>query len=446
MKISVKLDANSGGREGLAGVWIEGKELGESYRLDVPLRNVYRRFGVPDKIVLDFAVVASICYAIDKVVPRYDFDDRWTRKLEVEFAVSEPDAWNQVREGFDRALSFLSGDEWITSFRRAKVPLFQVPPGRIFAIKPTRESFDAACLFSGGLDSLAGAIELLENENKSVLLIGHYDSAGPRMQQENLTVALKKAYGDRVELRQIRASQNPRASAERTLRSRSIAFIGLGLLAASAVGKTVPLYTCENGLIALNPALTPSRSGSCSTRTMHPYYLGELANVLKGLGIQNRIVNPYGFKTKGECIRDCGNLALLGRVLRQSASCSHGSRRQMWTRRSQTENCGYCVPCLYRRSALHLSGLDRGSEYGIDIFNPEELGFSADSSLSKDLQALLSFVKRTKTRNQIAREITRSSSLENLSDYTSMVDRGLGELRTWVRANAYPELLAMAGI
>lgn len=140
-----------------------------------------------------------------------------------------------------------------------------------------------------------------------------------------------------------RASQRPRASAERTLRSRSIAFIGLGILAASAVGENVPLYTCENGLIALNPPLTPSRAGSCSTRTMHPFYLDGLRESLSRVGIINEIINPYSFMTKGEAILDCGNLPLVGSVLSMSASCSHGARRQVWTRKEKTENCGYVV-------------------------------------------------------------------------------------------------------
>ena len=366
MKLTISVDGGDRGRHGLASMSIKSRGLDQDYVLDLPFRDVYRRFGPPKSVMLDFALIASLCYAIDKVVPRWTAEDNWTRQLEVDFPVSDAAVWEPARDALARALSFLSGDQWAVSFRTSRTPLF-VAPERVRMISPDRSDFDAACLFSGGLDSLAGAIELLE-AGKSVLLVGHYDSAGPRTQQSNLYLELLKQHGNRVELRQTRASQRPRASAERTLRSRSIAFIGLGLLAASAVGENVPLYTCENGLIALNPPLTPSRAGSCSTRTMHPYYLDQLRLALGQVGIRNEIVNPFAFKTKGECVRDCGNVPLLQRVMAMSASCSHGARRQFWERKSDRENCGYCVPCLYRRAALNASGLDRGADYGIDVF------------------------------------------------------------------------------
>ena len=90
---------------------------------------------------------------------------------------------------------------------------------------------------------------------------------------------------------------------EPSLRSRSIVFIGLGIYAASEVGAEIPLLAPENGTIALNLPLTPSRSGSCSTRTMHPFYLDTLRSVLNDLGLKNSLTNPLGLKTgKGECV------------------------------------------------------------------------------------------------------------------------------------------------
>lgn len=444
MKLTISADGNDRGQHGLAAMSIKGRELDQDYTLDLPFRDVYRRFGTPQPVMLDFAVIASLCYAIDKIVPRWTAEDNWTRRLEVDFPVSDATAWEPARDALARALSFLSGDRWTISFRTSRTPLF-VAPERVRMISPERSVFDAACLFSGGLDSLAGAIELLEM-GKSVLLVGHFDSAGPRTQQGNLYSELQKLYGDRVELRQTRASQRPRASAERTLRSRSIAFIGLGLLAASAAGEEVPLYTCENGLIALNPPLTPSRAGSCSTRTMHPYYLDQLREALVRVGIRNEIVNPYAFKTKGECIRDCGNVPLLKKVMTMSASCSHGARRQFWERKTACENCGYCVPCLYRRAALNASGLDRGADYGIDVFRKAEFDVDGASSTTYDMQALLSFINRLRTPEKIALEITRNSSLREVPSYVDMVGRGLEELRSWLRAKGTRAINKRAGL
>ena len=444
MKLRVTADGSDRAKDGLATFTIESNELPQTYTLDLPYRDVYRRFGRPDPKFLDFAVVSSLCYVIDKVVPRSTAEDNWTRTLEVNFAVSDATAWQPAKEPLDRALSFLSGDTWSTSFRNSRPRVFQTPE-RVRAVAPEREQYDAACLFSGGLDSLAGAVRLLE-EGRSLILVGHYDSPGPKSQQKRLFANLKERYGDRVELRSVRASQKPSASAERTLRSRSIAFIGLGLLVASAVGEGVPLYTCENGLIALNPPLTPSRAGSCSTRTMHPHYLDLLREALTALGISNAIQNPYGFSTKGECIRDCGTVPFLKTLLPLSASCSHGSRKTYWERKEERENCGYCVPCLYRRASLHASQLDRGSDYGIDICRTNEFKLDSASLTTYDVKALCSFLQRMRSPEIIRREITRNSSLSDLDAYVAMVDRGLEELRVWFREKGTAKLRQLAGV
>src|SRR5437899_6888873 len=98
-------------------------------------------------------------------------------------------------------------------------------------------------------------------------------------------------------------------------------------------------------------SLTPSRAGSCSTRTMHPFFLNSLAAALVQVGITNKVINPLELKTKGECANQCLNQTLMAETHESTVSCSHSSRRQDWKRKSAS-NCGYCVPCLVRRAAL----------------------------------------------------------------------------------------------
>src|SRR5262249_4463756 len=140
----------------------------------------------------------------------------------------------------------------------------------------------------------------------------------------------------------------------------------LGIYAASGVGPDIPLHTPENGIIALNLPLTPSRNGSCSTRTMHPFYLDTLRSILSDLGLKNALTNPLGLRTKGEWVIACRDQALLRSLAAKTVSCSHGSRRQDW-KRKKAANCGYCVPCMFRRAALHAAKLDSGKDYGIDV-------------------------------------------------------------------------------
>ena len=135
------------------------------------------------------------------------------------------------------------------------------------------ETFEAVSLFSGGSDSLVGTIDYLaKNPTSRLMLIGHYDAPGPRSQQKDVYEQVSARFPGRTKLVQVRVSQRPAKNIEPSLRSRSIVFLGLGIYAAAEIGKTVPLLAPENGMIALNLPLTPSRSGSCNTPTMHPFY------------------------------------------------------------------------------------------------------------------------------------------------------------------------------
>lgn len=114
-------------------------------------------------------------------------------------------------------------------------------------------------------------------------------------------------------------------------------------------GQTVPLYVCENGLIAINPPLTPRRLGSLSTRTAHPVFLGLVQSLLSDVGIRSEIENPYAFKTKGEMLAGCTDQELLSQYAASTTSCGRFARMGYC-------HCGRCVPCLIRRAAFNAWG------------------------------------------------------------------------------------------
>jgi len=126
-------------------------------------------------------------------------------------------------------------------------------------------------------------------------------------------------------------------------------FIALGMFAASSLGPDVPLLIPENGTMALNVPLTPSRRGSCSTRTAHPHYLAMLRRILSQVGLSNPFCNPLQGKTKGEAVVACRNQALLNALARRSVSCAKRGHKVHWTRRN-ADGCGRCMPCIYRRA------------------------------------------------------------------------------------------------
>jgi hypothetical protein len=245
-----------------------------------------------------------------------------------------------------------------------------------------------------------------------------------------LAAKLGEEFPNRFDIEHVRVAHRPIKAAEETLRSRSFVFIALGLYAAQAFGPTTPLYTFENGLIALNIPLTPSRNGSCSTRTMHPYYLHRLRAVVKALGIANEITNPYALKTKGECITDLKRRDVLAGLADMSVSCSHSSRRQLWVRKS-SKNCGYCVPCLFRRAAMYKAGVDDGQQYGLDVLTGE-LGLGDKLESANDLRAVSDFIRQPLTPALMRKKLIAVAQFPDLDCYAALACRGFAEVRTWL--------------
>ena len=111
------------------------------------------------------------------------------------------------------------------------------------------------------------------------------------------------------------------------------------------------LMVPENGLIALNVPLDETRVGSFSTRTTHPFYLSLWNKLLLGLGLNISVKNPYWDKTKGEMASECKSKDALYETMKLSFSCSSPGKAR-W-RGLSPQHCGYCVPCIIRRAAMH---------------------------------------------------------------------------------------------
>jgi 7-cyano-7-deazaguanine synthase in queuosine biosynthesis len=446
MSISVRFDADRRHEDGLALVTLAGPQV-DCVEVDLPFRDLHRSLGTPNPMALELLLVAGACYVIDKAVSRRPTSDAWTRDLSVEFPVSDPKRWSKVSARLDTALTFLSGDVWRTSFRQANCNLFVAPKRRRkVATNPLEpKTFEAVSLFSGGLDSLIGTIDFLQQHpDSSIMLMGHYDSPGPKSQQIALYEKLTAKFPHRTKLVQVRVSQKPTKNVEPSLRSRSIVFLALGIYAASECGADVPLLAPENGIIALNLPLTPSRIGSCSTRTMHPYYLNAFRSVVRDLGLKNEIANPLELKTKGQCVAECRNLSLLSALASKTVSCSHGTRRQEWKRKNAA-NCGYCVPCLFRRASLHTAQLDSGTEYGIDVCS-DELTVTSHLISADDIRALTNGLRQFTTDAHIRRAITAIARVEPLDGYIALVNRGLAEIRAWIHDKGSTSLREAASI
>lgn len=391
--------------------------------------------AIPD-LAQDFLCIASCIYSADKALPRDGVDDKWTRHIAIEIPVEHVGAWAGVADELSECIGFLTGDRWEISFRHGEKRLVQ-KKARRRSLRFKRAAGEAVCLFSGGLDSFIGAVDwLTENPNKKLLLVGHYDGdvAGPASDQRTLLGICQQKFAGRFNLAQTRVGLSS-GGVDTNFRSRSILFIALGCYFAELLGPSAPVLIPENGPIALNFPLTPARRGSCSTRTVHPYFILGLNRILGQVGIPNIIINPYQLKTKGEMVNECQDQSILGIAYSMTRSCAKASRRMHWINKLGPDGkaplgCGLCVPCLFRRAALHKRGLDT-EVYGIPV---ESVGdFSGDSRA--DLLALVSFLRRGDSDRQLAAGLLGNGSLplDNLTAYVSVVKRMRSEVLKWLQ-------------
>ena len=337
--------------------------------------------------------------------------------MEVSIPVLEKDKWDSTCGKWNRLLSFLTGDIWEIEFRATSEEYgAHKNPNRS---KIDISKCDCVSLFSGGLDSFCGAIELLEN-GKSPVLVGHNEYPKLRYIQEKMVEDFRKNYesqsisflGFTAGARAPMTIEGERLSkTENTSRGRSLLFLCAAISIAGIMGENVPVYIPENGFIGLNISLTNSRKGSCSTRTTHPFFLEGLCEILKSVGIKNNIDNFFAYKSKREIVNLVSGTPSFVDNYKNTISCSHPcvARYNRTGSREYPVNCGFCYPCLIRKASLQdvEPKEDRSTVSFIDC--------ESENSKSADLFAVMSSVHRYKklSDKELRRMIRGTGRLSN---------------------------------
>ena len=299
---------------------------------------VQRAKLVPAARAWDLLSLALSVICADTAEQRGESPDGWTRQIALKVAVSDPGFWNVHRGLIEDQLKFLTTDIWQLDF--AGLGLLPKPPK-----DPVFPDEDCVALLSGGLDSFIGAVDLVANGKKPYVV--SQVSAGDKRSQSYFASKI----GGGLSHLQLNHNVNCPGDNDRSQRARSIIFLAYGVLVATALQRykddqNVDLYMSENGLISINPPLTPTRLGSLSTRTTHPIFIGTFQELLDAAELRVTVKNPYQFKTKGEMLRDCRDQAFLAKHATETTSCGRYARNG-W------EHCGRCLPCLIRRAAFH---------------------------------------------------------------------------------------------
>ena len=411
------------------------RDVPDAAATGVRLYDKMRRLeGTISPKAFDFLSIALSVVTADVFVLRANAPNRFARSIELTTSVQDPMFWATQAANLERTLGFLTGDNWSMSF---------VGDGRLAPMPTSRKGLrqrirlqdaNCVCLFSGGLDSLLGAIDLIEDANRSPFLVSR-ESTGDKQFQTYLRSFLPT----RPHLGANDASQGPEDQygtypREDTTRARSLLFLAMGACVASAIANrngllfsagSIPLYIPENGLIALNPPLSPRRIGALSTRTAHPEFLSGIQQILDAGDIPATIENPFRHMTKGEMLSGNSNVSLAHRLASNTVSCGRWKRKRM--------QCGHCVPCLIRRAAFHASGVDDRTNYWLG---------DLDQVMDKpdrraDVLSVVYAIKRSRTEST-ARWIIRSGTLptdaNERTQLLQVAERGLDELAAFIRS------------
>lgn len=372
-------------------------------------------------VAFDFLTLALAVTAAETFVPRSLAADGWTRQLDLVVPLREPDRWLRVQDRLARALCFLTGDDWSLELKGwgPAAP----PPASQDAIPLA--GHDGVCLFSGGLDSAIGAIDLTTRGRRPLLISHAYRDDGPKQEEIQRHLPNSPLRFSTAALPKNGAAQQP----DTTMRGRSLNFLAFAVVSASALqggrdDREAEVIVPENGFIALNPPATLRRLGSLSTRTTHPHFLSEMEGILREVGFPVRFVNPYRHMTKGEMLRSCADQGILRDVAATSVSCGKWKRTRI--------QCGKCVPCLIRRASFHAAGWapdpTRYSDKGTGMRNLLATGTPGQRG---DLLALLRAVDIANTP-ELERRVGLTGPLPLASldrePYVDVARRGLHEV------------------
>lgn len=323
----------------------------------------------PDRL-LDLLEIAAGVFAADSAIKRgeevrKDLGARWRRDIHVHAAVRDPAFWGRedVAAALSDAIDVMSEDRIRFSFERA-VGAAEVQSYFPFSADADGAPVEDVVLFSGGLDSLAGAIETLEAGRGRVALVTHVSSQKRIPHQRGLAQRLVDIYGRQalpVEVR-VRRKGGKRAI-ETTQRSRTLLFAVISALVHGMLGgERVSIF--ENGVVSQNLPISPQVVGTMATRTTHPLALEKARRLLELVsGAPAKLANPYAWLTKSDVLARLqrhGRADLVG----DSVSCSHVFKRTV-----EQPNCGVCSQCLDRRFAVLARGLeaaDPAAAYGVD--------------------------------------------------------------------------------
>lgn len=392
-----------------------GDRPGHNVNLQLP-RFALQLFHLPPRI-LDLLEIAAYVFAGDRAANRGSKEavelHAWARSMRFVIRVRDADFWNQplVKQKLSAALVFMTGDrDYSFDFE----PGHTTPPSSLF----DREEFTIASqksscvsLFSGGLDSLAGALERLESTNEILYLVSHRSGQPSTSRtQKKLIEALTRAYPGRIRHFSFECGLSHQRATEETQRTRAFLFCSIAYALASRLSLG-SCYVYENGITSLNLSRRQDLIGARASRTTHPKTHHLMSGFLSVLdGSRFVVLNPFWNKTKTD-VMGLLNRINGGNLIGSTVSCS-----KTFQRIQPATHCGCCFQCIDRRIAAYAAGIQAIDNVGIyskDIFADEIESPETKTTALDYIRQAIDF--STQTDDGFVLE--RLSELSEITDY-----------------------------
>jgi 7-cyano-7-deazaguanine synthase in queuosine biosynthesis len=321
----------------------------------------------------DLLEIAAYVYTADCATQRSgkwaddDTTEPWDRDFHFVIPVQDGEFWarNDVKELLVETLGLLSDDKFQFSFPQLTdgVPKQQYLE---FGENEDWPFYDVSrvLMFSGGLDSLAGALETAAN-GENLVLVSHRPVSTQSRRQSKLFGALKQRFSSPMIHVPVWINKDENKGREPTQRTRSFLYASLGSIVAASV-HAAGVRFFENGVVSLNLPVADEVTRARASRTTHPaalHLFGRFFSMV--LGREVAVDNPFLFKTKTEVV------SLIGTnngadLIQLTCSCAHSIFQSgtQW-------HCGGCSQCIDRRIAMFAAGLDQYDaehDYQIDVF------------------------------------------------------------------------------
>ncbi|MEI7910345.1 MAG: hypothetical protein WCK77_11970 [Verrucomicrobiota bacterium] len=325
-----------------------------------------------DGLEADFIWLAVAAYLADRCAPRYPYGmsgpAHWRRKIHLQIPVSDPAIWKKAEAALAHVLMFLTEDDWTFEFLPGRAE-FDAERQRHF---PKMRGPDIAwtSLFSGGLDSLAGALNWLARTDGIGLLVSGQTHGRIAVGQKLQVAELRERFPSRIEHVGVGYGfpdkhRHRLEGFESTQRSRAFVHTALGSVAALMAGNA-QLLLFENGFGALNLPCDSAQFGSQNSRGTHPVFLRRMAELVTAVFSRPFIIaNPFAFSTKAQML-SAESVRCFAPLLIKSFSCDRFPNYK-----HPEHQCGCCPSCLIRRLSFHAAEVPEDSKgYSTDIFNP----------------------------------------------------------------------------